>query len=54
LVRIIEGASYDFKGTCDVTLVGGDIWVVNYTSNAVTEISTATGALVRVIRGSNQ
>jgi DNA-binding beta-propeller fold protein YncE len=52
LVRVIEGASYEFKGTCGATLFGGDIWVVNYSDNSVTELSATTGALVRVIRGS--
>jgi hypothetical protein len=49
---MISGSRYDFKGISRAIFFGGEMWVASYTSNAVTEISASTGALVRVIRGS--
>ncbi len=49
LVRIIRGAKYDFGSPAAVAQQGGNIWVADTGSNAVTEFSATTGALVRTL-----
>jgi hypothetical protein len=51
IVRALSKSIYNFKDPDSITFDWGRIWVSNYSSNSVTEINAANGALVKVIRG---
>jgi Putative Ig domain len=53
LVNEFENSLYNnyyFDGPSGVATDGSDVWITNQSSNTITEIDAATGALVRVIQ----
>jgi hypothetical protein len=51
LVRTVSGSSFGFDNPVALAVSGSDVFVADRGSNAVTEVNTTTGALVRVVRG---
>jgi len=51
LLRNVSGSSYAFDNPIALAVSGPDTYVADVANNSVTEVDTATGALVRVIAG---